>query len=252
MADRLADIQRALDEFRMDEARALAAEELAEKPSAAAYYLASLAARNHGQRGELLQKALEHDPEHAQAKQEWRDMQPPAARAPASAEPDAKEAPPQLAGLTKRFAALLFDAAITSAMTLLVLLINDSFAPLQDALYSADETAATAAFRHFQQSTILYNLVINAFYQTAFMTSLNGRTPGKMIFNLRVVKQSGKRITILDALLRNGFGYTVSQLFLLGFIWAWVDDNQQAWHDKMAGTIVIDLVPAEAAETPAD
>lgn len=250
MADRLAAIQRALDEFRMDEARALAAEELAEKPSAAAYYLASLAARNHGKRVEFLQKALQLDPEHARAKEELRDIEPPAERIAAHAE--SKESTPQLAGLTRRFAALLFDAAIISAMTMLVLLANDSFEPLQAAIYSADDEAATAAFRHFQQATILHNLVISALYQTAFMTILNGQTPGKMVYNLRVVKQNGKRFTILDALLRNGFGYTVSLLFLLGFIWAWVDDDQQAWHDKMAGTIVIDLSPADDGESAAD
>ncbi|MCY4464105.1 MAG: RDD family protein [Chloroflexi bacterium] len=249
MADRLAAIQRALDEFRMDEARALAAEELAEKPSAAAYYLASLASRNHGQRVEFLQKALQLDPDHARASEELRDMQPPDDRA--SVQAASKEPTLQLAGLTRRFAALLFDATIISAMTMLVLLANDSFAPLQDALYSADEQAATAAFRHFQQATILHNLLLSVLYQAAFMTILNGQTPGKMVFNLRVVKQNGKRITILDALLRNGFGYTVSQLFLLGFIWAWVDDDQQAWHDKMAGTIVIDLSPPDDADAPA-
>lgn len=250
MADKLAAIQRALDEFRMDEARALASEELAEKPSATAYYLASLAARTHGQRVELLQKALELDPDHARAKEELRDMQPPAAGTPAHVE--ANETTPQLAGLTRRFTALLLDAAIVSALTMLVLLANDSFAPLQAAMYNADEEAATAAFRHFQQTTILFNLLISALYQTAFMTILNGQTPGKVLFKLRVVKQNGKRIGLLDALLRNGFGYTVSQLFLLGFIWAWLDDDQQAWHDKMAGTIVIDLTPADAAESPAD
>lgn len=246
MADRLTAIQRALDEFRMDEARALAAEELAENPSAAAYYLASLAARNHGQRVEFLQKALQLDPQHARASEELRDMQPPAENFSARAE--TKDAKPRLAGLTKRFFALLLDASIISLLTMLVLRANDSFTPLQDAIYSADEAAATAAFRHFQGATILLNLAISAVYQTAFLTILNGQTPGKVLFKVRVVKQNGKRITVLDALLRNGFGYTVSQLFLLGFIWAWVDDDQQAWHDKMAGTIVIDLSQDDDAE----
>ncbi len=250
MADRLAEIQRALDEFRMDEARALAAEELAEKPSAAAYYLASLAARNHGQRVEYLQKALQLEPEHARANEELRDMQPPAEKAAINA---ADQAPTvKLAGLTSRFYALVVDASILSAMTMLILLASDSLEPLRNAIYSADEEATTTAFRHFQQATLLLNLALGAIYQTAFMTILNGQTPGKVIFKLRVVKQNGRRITVLDALLRNGFGYTVSQVFLLGFIWAWLDDDQQAWHDKMAGTIVIEIAPTDEAESAAD
>ncbi len=249
MVDRLAAIQRALDEFRMDEARSLAADELAENPSASAYYLASLAARNHGQRVEYLQKTLELDPNHPRAREELRDVTPPDQREVSS---EASDQPAvKLAGFTRRFIALMADASLIFAITMAYLLANDVFAPLQDALYSADEKAATAAFRHFQQATILVNLAVSVLYQTAFMTILNGQTPGKMALRMRVVKISGGRINILDALLRNVFGYTVSQLFLLGFIWALVDDDRQTWHDKMAGTIVIDLSPSDDAEPPA-
>ena len=72
------------------------------------------------------------------------------------------------------------------------------------------------------------------------MTMFNGQTLGKMAFGLRVVKKNGKRISILDALLRNVFGYTISQIFLLGYVWAALDRERQAWHDKMAGTVVVD------------
>jgi uncharacterized RDD family membrane protein YckC len=35
-------------------------------------------------------------------------------------------------------------------------------------------------------------------------------------------------------------GYYVSILpFMLGFIWAAFDHRKQAWHDKLAGTVVI-------------
>ena len=63
MTERLAEIQRALDSFRMDEARALAQQELEENPSAAAYYLASQAALTQGERLNYLRQALEIDPD---------------------------------------------------------------------------------------------------------------------------------------------------------------------------------------------
>ena len=63
MTERLAEIQRALDSFRMDEARALAQQELDENPSAAAYYLASQAALTQGERLNYLRQALEIDPD---------------------------------------------------------------------------------------------------------------------------------------------------------------------------------------------
>ena len=72
------------------------------------------------------------------------------------------------------------------------------------------------------------------------MTLFNGQTLGKMVFGMRVVKKNGRRISVLDALLRNVLGYTVSQIFMLGYIWAFADREKQAWHDKMAGTVVVD------------
>ena len=272
MGDRLKEIQRALDGFHMDEARALARAQLEEEPSAAAYFLASQAALNHGQRVEYLHKALELDPDFQPAREELNDIAMPVPEAasdmaaPAPEEPsvparaDAEsdkpktkreeqaEAPEEadaapdvkLAGLTKRFLALSVDAFIVGVATFAVMAVTDSFAPLYDAMYSADDLSVSAAFNQFQTETIAVNLLVSAVYNVAFLTLLNGQTLGKVLFKMRVVKKNGRRISILDALLRNVFGYTVSQIFLLGYLWAIFDEEQQAWHDKMAGTIVLD------------
>ena len=50
MSDRLKELQKALDRFQMERARELAEAELADNPTAEAYYLASQAAKTHGQR----------------------------------------------------------------------------------------------------------------------------------------------------------------------------------------------------------
>ena len=76
MTDRLAAIQRALDSFRRDEARALVKEELKENPSAAAYYLAAQAARTEGDRVAYLRKALEIDPDYQAAVDELAELAP--------------------------------------------------------------------------------------------------------------------------------------------------------------------------------
>ena len=257
MGERLTEIQRALDSFQMEEARALAQEEIGENPSAAAFYLASQAALNHGQRVDYLKKALELEPDFGPARDELADIAMPdaAEEADAATETKAKEkgkekrtepeAPPdapsvKLAGLSNRFLAIMIDAFLVFIATFAVLAVTDAFAPFTDAMYSADELAASAAFNQFQSDTIAVNLLVSAVYNVAFMTLLNGQTLGKLALKLRVVKKNGRRISILDALLRNVFGYTVSQIFLLGYLWAIFDDEQQAWHDKMAGTIVVD------------
>ncbi len=244
MADRLAEIQQAIKRFRMDEARALVQEELEEQPSAAAYYLASQAALNHGQRLEYLRKALELDPTYQQALDEMEDIKlpegPPEADEPAAiAEEAPAEAETELGSLTKRLFALLTDGVIVGIATFIFLSTAGALEPLYDALRGSDEQAYIAAIAQFQTDTIGVNLVISAVYNVVLMTVFNGRTLGKILFDLRVVKKNGRRINILDAMLRNVLGYTLSQVFLLGYLWAIIDDEQQAWHDKIAGTIVV-------------
>jgi uncharacterized RDD family membrane protein YckC len=66
-----------------------------------------------------------------------------------------------------------------------------------------------------------------------------GRTIGMGIVGLRVVRTNGKRLRLATALIRL-VGFTLSLLTLgVGFLWAIIDDDRQALHDKLARTYVI-------------
>jgi uncharacterized RDD family membrane protein YckC len=80
--------------------------------------------------------------------------------------------------------------------------------------------------------------LITALYNIGCWT-LTGRTPGKWIMGLRVVRRDGRRVTLNQATLRL-FGYVLSALPLYaGFLWVLVDPRRRAWHDRLAGTRVI-------------
>ncbi len=244
MTDRLAEIQQAIDSFQMDAARALLREELAEDPGADAYYLASQAAINHGQRVEFLEKTLELDPAHPMAREELADIkrvksgpaQAPAPRpAPESTPPRVK-----LASFGKRWLAILIDGTLVALPTMLLMNLSGAFLALNTAMLSADDAVIAEAFSQFQNDFIVMNLLVSAAYNLFFMTRFNGQTPGKMMLGLRAVKKNGARFRLADALLRNVIGYTLSGMFLLGYLWALFDRESQTWHDKLAGTVVID------------
>ncbi len=246
MTDRLAEIQVAIDRFQMDRARELIAEELEENPSADAYYLASQAALSHGQRVEYLRSALELDPDFRPASDELAQIIPARPKELSVAAPVPAPPPPPamqrvgLASVGRRWLAIIIDGLIVAVMTLLLAGVGGAFTTLEAALLSDDATMISTAVSQFQNDVVTMNLLVSAVYNVAFMTLFNGQTLGKIMLKLRVIKKNGQRIGILDAIIRNVFGYTISGMFLLGYLWAIFDREKQTWHDKLAGTVVVD------------
>lgn len=75
-------------------------------------------------------------------------------------------------------------------------------------------------------------------YHALFITVL-GQTPGKLLLGLRVLMVDGRQVPFWRAALRT-IAYMPSMVVLfLGFLWVLVDDERQAWHDKIAGTYVV-------------
>ncbi len=68
-----------------------------------------------------------------------------------------------------------------------------------------------------------------------------GRTPGKRLLGLRVVAENtGDAPGLGRMFVREIPGRFVSGLiFGLGYLWAILDKNAQAWHDKIARTLVV-------------
>ncbi len=76
----------------------------------------------------------------------------------------------------------------------------------------------------------------------AVMWKLNGSTVGGIICNLKVVRLDGRPVGWETAILR-ALGCFLSLVAAgLGFFWIAFDREHQAWHDKIAGTVVV-LVP---------
>ncbi len=75
-------------------------------------------------------------------------------------------------------------------------------------------------------------------YFTLFLAFWKGRTPGKRLMGLRVVRLDGKPIGLWVAF--NRFGGYAASIFtgLLGFFEMFWDPNRQALHDRIAATVV--------------
>ena len=76
-------------------------------------------------------------------------------------------------------------------------------------------------------------------YLTLFTALWKGRTPGKWLLDLRVVRLTGEPVGLLRAFERAG-GYAAGfATGLFGFARIWWDPNRQAIHDKIAETVVV-------------
>ncbi|MFQ5679662.1 MAG: RDD family protein [Gemmatimonadota bacterium] len=76
-------------------------------------------------------------------------------------------------------------------------------------------------------------------YFTIFLARWKGRTPGKRLFGLRVVRLNGEPLGWWPAFERFG-GYAASLATgTLGFLQIFWDANRQGVHDKVVGTVVV-------------
>jgi uncharacterized RDD family membrane protein YckC len=95
-------------------------------------------------------------------------------------------------------------------------------------------------------------VVVTAAFYYIFFWTLMGQTPGKMLLGVRVVSLDGSRPTFWQAL-RRFIGYFLSAfVFYVGYLWVLIDNRRQAWHDKLAGTIVVYAWDARLGDLMAD
>ena len=78
----------------------------------------------------------------------------------------------------------------------------------------------------------------------AVLWKFKGATLGGIIFGLKVVRLDSRPVDWPTAIVR-ALGCFISLVILgLGFIWIAFDRDRQAWHDKIAGTVVVRLPKA--------
>jgi uncharacterized RDD family membrane protein YckC len=83
----------------------------------------------------------------------------------------------------------------------------------------------------------LHLLVLAAY--GAVMWKLRGSTVGGIVFDLQVVRVDGHAIDWGTAVVRALGCFLSLAVAGLGFIWIVFDSANQAWHDKIAGTVVV-------------
>ncbi len=77
-------------------------------------------------------------------------------------------------------------------------------------------------------------------YHIGFWT-WKSTTVGGIICQLRIVRADGTPLRFVDALVRGLSGIFSAAVAGIGFLWILRDPERQAWHDKIAGTYVVNV-----------
>jgi len=100
--------------------------------------------------------------------------------------------------------------------------------------------AVEALHRGKKHGMRFLGILLFVMYATIFI-GWNGRTLGKKLFGLKVLRVDNTKVGWVKAFVRLLL-YLVSALPLfLGFVWAFFDKDKQAWHDKIIDTNVFYL-----------
>jgi uncharacterized RDD family membrane protein YckC len=135
---------------------------------------------------------------------------------------------PEYVGFWKRFVAVLIDCFI------LVILCTPLLWAIYGREYFSPAREGLAGAWDFVINVILPMIAAIIFWK------YRGATPGKMAIAAKIVDaKSGAAPSTGQCIVRY-FAYLVSMLPLgLGFLWIAIDRRKQAFHDKIAGTVVI-------------
>lgn len=141
------------------------------------------------------------------------------------------------AGFLQRFFAWLIDQAI-----LIILYLLARFAiELAAGVYNRSQIQVPSLVLSLGLIGFLLILLLGHFLYFGYFWSRRERSIGMGMMNIRVVKADYSSLSFVGAGLRGSIGYYLSSLiFCLGYLWFFIDEQQQTWHDKIFNTIVLE------------
>jgi len=134
-----------------------------------------------------------------------------------------------LAPIKKRSMAFFIDEMLLSLI--LIIALWDRFSQSM----SLEETIILT------NTFVLEYMMMKVIYQ-AFFVMHYGASIGKLTMKIRVIElKTLGNPNVLVALNRSIFRVISELVFYLGFLWGVLDPSRQAWHDKTAKTLVVNV-----------
>jgi uncharacterized RDD family membrane protein YckC len=136
----------------------------------------------------------------------------------------------------QRSAAWLIDQAILAIIYLLASLAVGA----ASALYEYSTIRVSGVLVSLGLGVAILISASGHFLYFGYFWSRRERSIGMGIMDIKVVKTDGQPLSFLMAGLRGSIGYYISALiFGIGYLWFFVNQKQETWHDKIFDTVVL-------------
>jgi uncharacterized RDD family membrane protein YckC len=154
-----------------------------------------------------------------------------------------------VAGIGSRFVAVLVDHLIQLIPYLLIFIVGLLFVPSGGgaSVPAKPSPAMDLAGKWAIAIIIFINFVWAIGYFALFEAFWHGQTPGKRLMKLRVIKDSGRQITLFEALARNLLRFIdiLPSAYAIGVITMLCNRKNKRLGDLAAGTLVVHELPVD-------
>src|ERR1700678_1103703 len=145
-----------------------------------------------------------------------------------------------IAGIGSRFLALLADSVLQVVALVAMFFVFGLIVSAAPRVAGTTTMVNTGA-KWFIAAVGLFYFLLYWGYYSLFEAFWNGQTPGKRLLKIRVIKDSGRQITLFEALTRNLIRVIdmLPSFYLVGVITMLCNKEQKRLGDLVAGTIVV-------------
>jgi uncharacterized RDD family membrane protein YckC len=146
-----------------------------------------------------------------------------------------------IAGIGSRFLAVLTDSLIQGASLFFMVIGFALIVSAAEKIPGAGGAVSNTGAKWLVAGTVLFYFLLYWGYYSLFEAFWNGQTPGKRLLKIRVIKDSGRQITLFEALARNLIRIIdmLPSFYLVGVIAMLCNREQKRLGDLVAGTIVV-------------
>ena len=143
-----------------------------------------------------------------------------------------------LATIGQRWVAQIIDNILFTVIVFFESLII--FIPAIGLSISGDNESLTQLIITLSTGLVVIAGILTYVYYDAYLVSSEKMaTPGKAMFNIAICKENGGRLSFGAALGRSFAKSWLSSILALGYILAFFNQKNQALHDMMVGSIVV-------------